>query len=357
MSSDTDSDKSLLVLIMDLHPSVWGERELVRGANEKKRASSTTVDPKKAKRAVGPATLHDIMDSTLAFCSAFSMLHRENALVVIGVSGKNCAILYPRKSALDGMISDPVELGTRMNVGMMHDSVRLGITDLVQKSSNEISSSEGEISMGSSMAAGLSLALCTINRFMIEMGGSAGVLNRREGADEAVFAMMDGKDLKTAAEERERQRRQTGVLSPRILMIQSSDDQTKDYNAFMNCTFAAIKSGITIDGCFIPSGLPNQGKTSVFLEQACDRTGGVFLAPAGAAQVGGALLEVMLSIFLAPIGGRKHLTLPAPNKVDFRARCFLTGESVDIANVCNQVSIFRALIALFQNLFHFNVPF
>ena len=336
--SSNDQDQSLLILILDLQPSIWGERELVRAANEKKRTAAMGDHPKKAKRAVGPATLNEILDSTLAFCSAYSVLHRENALVVIGVSGNNCSVLYPRKTELDRVIDDPVELGSRMNIGFMHDSVRLGVTDLVQRSSDDIANSDGDVSTGSAMAAGLSLALCSINRFMIELGGSSGVLNRRVGADEAVFAMMDGKDIKRVAIERDRKRHQSGRLTPRVLILQASDDQMKDYNAFMNCTFAAIKSGITIDGCFIPSGLPNQGKTSIFLEQACDRTGGVYLAPAGAAQVGGALLEVMLSIFLAPIAARDRITLPSPNKVDFRARCFLTGENVDIANVCNQVS-------------------
>jgi len=81
--------------------------------------------------------------------------------------------------------------------------------------------------------------------------------------------------------------------------------------------------------------------SSAFLEQACDLTGGVFLAPSGAAQVGGALTEVVYSVFLPPLGCRPSMNLPTLNKVDFRARCFETAEIVDMAYVCNQcLSIF-----------------
>jgi transcription initiation factor TFIIH subunit 3 len=112
----------------------------------------------------------------------------------------------------------------------------------------------------------------------------------------------------------------------------------------MNCVFAAIKHSIVIDGCFLPVGSKNAPKSSSFLEQACDRTGGIYLSPSGAAQVGAALTEVFMCVFLAPRSARPLLNLPIVQKVDFRAQCFETGESVDIAYVCNQcLSIFKKL--------------
>ena len=61
-----------------------------------------------------------------------------------------------------------------------------------------------------------------------------------------------------------------------------------------------------------------------------------------AAQVHGALAEVFLAVFLPPVPCRTALHLPALNKVDFRARCFETAETVDMAFVCNQcLSIFK----------------
>jgi len=133
------------------------------------------------------------------------------------------------------------------------------------------------------------------------------------------------------------------ILSPRALIIQASPDRTSDYNALMNCAFAANKSEIIIDGCFIPSGIKDDAKSSPFLQQMVDQTNGVYLSvPSGAAQVGGALSEVLMSVFLPPPNIRGDMNLPKLNNVDFRARCFESGESIDIAQICNQcLSIFK----------------
>ena len=73
--------------------------------------------------------------------------------------------------------------------------------------------------------------------------------------------------------------KKANAWSPRILLLQASEDRSRDYNAFMNCAFAAVKHNVVVDGCFVPSG---QGATSsAFLEQACDLTGGVFWRPVG----------------------------------------------------------------------------
>jgi transcription initiation factor TFIIH subunit 3 len=87
----------------------------------------------------------------------------------------------------------------------------------------------------------------------------------------------------------------------------------------------------------------NEATSSPYLQQLVDRTGGIYLSvPSGAAQVGGALSEVLISVFLPPPSVRQGMNLPKLHDVDFRARCFETGESVDVAQVCNQcLSIFK----------------
>ena len=196
------------------------------------------------------------------------------------------------------------------------------------------------------MASAFSLALCCINRFLVATHTGVGVSAVQSehflagsgggGNDGGVLAMIGGGGGKKKS-------KKTNAWSPRILLIQASEDRSRDYNAFMNCAFASVKHNVVVDGCFIPSGGGSSSTTSsAFLEQACDLTGGVFLAPSGAAQVGGALTEVFLSVFLAPRSCRSSMNLPAINKVDFRARCFETGDIVDMAFVCNQcLSIFK----------------
>jgi len=264
----------------------------------------------------------------------------------VNYSGSSCAVLYPRKKALDDMISQPVELmGCRIDVKLLIDSIKLGISDLMESSLRKMESNGDGTNTNrrcSLMSAGLSLALCIVHRFNVAFGRSAGIFNdvvSGISSHSDVFAMMEGKNGKHGTESKSGS---TGSLSPRIMIVQASDDRTRDYNAFMNCVFAAIKEGITIDGCFIPSGMDGHATSSVFLEQVCDRTNGAFLAPGRGAQMGGKLLQVLLTLFLSPISTRRHLNLLSPNKVDFRAKCFITGESVDIAYVCNQcLSIFK----------------
>jgi transcription initiation factor TFIIH subunit 3 len=203
------------------------------------------------------------------------------------------------------------------------------------------------------MAAGLSLALCHVNRFLVAHqsgsrvgGGGVSALYHdpttpaSANDDKDVMSLIGNNNASTT---KRRSAIQAGNWSPRILLIQASNDRSQDYNAFMNCTFAAVKQNIVLDGCFLPSGMGKDPKNSSFLEQACDRTGGIYLAPSGMAQVGPAWSELLIALFLAPRTARPALTRPNIPSVDFRARCFLTGNSVSIAHVCNQcLSIFQS---------------
>ena len=226
-------------------------------------------------------------------------------------------------------------------------------------------------SANANIAAALSVALCTINRFLVASGHAGGgvsalanMSSRRQKDDEGILALMAGSDSGgegsgSSSKTSSSTNNNNMILSPRVLIIQASPDRTADYNALMNCAFAAHKLDIVIDGCFIPGssggsssstkgGLNNasnnnEATSSPYLQQLVDRTGGIYLSvPSGAAQVGGALSEVLLSVFLPPPSVRQGMNLPKLHDVDFRARCFETGESVDVAQVCNQcLSIFK----------------
>ena len=362
----SSSERSLLIIVLDVTASAWGGRDLKRNASDRQRAEA-------GKRTVGPCNLQELLSSIISLCSAFSCLNRENIVTIIAVAGDECAIVYPRKSCGDdnsgismgNIVNDP-PITSKINTRFVHDYLKLGVAELVardvakaeQMSSNYNNNIDNNTTNSSNHAKGaaitsaLSTALCVINRFMVaaHSGVSALVtedmLRRQE--DEGILSLLnssesDNSNTAQKIEEQEAQhRRLRGISSPRILIVQATEDRTRDYNAFMNCTFAAKKAKITIDGCFIPSGIQGEPKTSSFLEQACDRTQGVFLAPPGPAQALGALTEVMISVFLSPLSIRKYLNLPILSKVDFRSRCFETGESLDIAFVCNQcLSIFK----------------
>ena len=359
-SSSTQPERSLLVLILDVTPTVWGERERHRKLQDQSRSSS-------GKKSIGPAAFDlDLMPAVLTFLLAFGSMQRENCAVVIAVAGSHVSVVYPRKGRpMENMIHEDVREsgGAKIDSVAMTESVMLGIAELMtiftqdleiqaateaHCQTNAVSSNATQpiIKPGTAIVAATSLALCVINRFMVafDRGVSAlenNLLQRRE--DRGVLELIAGGQQYLHSGEDEDDYHQPNILSPRILIVQASEDRIQDYNAFMNCIFAASKGNILIDACFLPSGIANQVKTSSFLEQACDSTGGVFSKPMGAAQIQGALTEVMMTLFLPSIHTRKFLNLPKVTTVDYRARCFdKGGETVDQGFVCNQcLSIFK----------------
>lgn len=345
-SSNKRSDsRSLLTIVVDASPVVWGERDVRRVGNDKKRQAA-------GKRSVGPATLEELLRAVQAFATAFGSLETGAGLLVIGVADNEVAVVFPRKDHLARYFSNP-ETNPCYDLRTVHADLMEGVAELVSRASSKLNAAvvaskenkpQEKISPPSSaaMASAFSMALCCINRFLVATQTGVGVSAVRSehfmvgGDDGGVLAMIGG------GEGSKKKNKKANAWSPRILLCQASEDRSRDYNAFMNCAFAAVKNNVVVDGCFVPSGISNGSTSSAFLEQACDLTGGVFLAPSGAAQVGGALTEVLMSVFLAPRGCRTSLNLPAINKVDFRARCFETGEPVDMAFVCSQcLSIFK----------------
>jgi transcription initiation factor TFIIH subunit 3 len=323
---------NLTTIVMDISPVAWGERDMKRTASDKARLAA-------GKRSVGPATLEELIQAVQAFASAFLSLERNAALILIAVAGSEIATVYPRKDHLEHYFANPER---QLDTKRIPQDIMTGISELVAAAAakeSEEDVSKPRTSSNAAMASGFSMALCMINRFLVQANAGVSALQadggwNRKNDDEGVLGAIGGKKSKSS------RNKTKSAWSPRVLLIQASDDIPSHYNAMMNCAFAAVKNQVVVDGCFIPE--MGGTKSSAFLEQTCDLTGGVFLAPSGAAQANKALSEVLLSVFLPGSKSRAALNLPAINKVDFRARSFDTGESVDIAFVCNQcLSIFK----------------
>ena len=318
------------------------------------------------KRSAGPAVLEEVLVSVQAFLIAASNLERHAGIVVVAVADSESAIVHPRADRLQAWLSSSTngsggsgsataESIVTMDPRRMQQDLITGIAQLVAQAANKAALNPDPSSCRcGGLAAGLSRALCLINRFLVAAHAGRGIaalqtehyLDRVD--DAGVIALMSKQQSSSNNKANQRQPpNATGnaAWSPRVLLIQASDDRSRDYNAFMNCAFAAAKQRIVLDGCFLASGADGAATSSSFLEQAVDLTGGIFfLVPAGAAQVGGALTGVLTTVFLAPLACRPALHLPALDKVDFRARCFETGETVDKAFVCNQcLSIFKTM--------------
>jgi transcription initiation factor TFIIH subunit 3 len=338
-SSSTASSNTLLVIVLDVSPLVWGERDVKRTALDRARAAKGQAGTTR-----GPALLEEVLDAVQAFANAVTCLERDCALIISVVADNETAVVHPRKNHLAQWLAHPASYTP--DIRRLKQDLLSGVAELiartVEKQSQESTTPPDPANRQASMAAAFSTALCIMNRlFLAARDGGVSALHSQHYLervdDQGVVAL--GSTTKKIG------RTRASAWAPRILLIQASQDRARDYNAFMNCAFAANKNQIVVDGCFIPD-LPENGSSTVtssaFLEQVCDLTSGVFLLPSGMSQIGGALTESLLSVLLAPLRSRAFLNLPAHNKVDFRARCFETGDSVDMAYVCSQcLSIFR----------------
>ena len=326
-------ERSLTVVVVDVSPVTWGKRDLLRNASDKARSAE-------GKRSVGPANLEDLLSAVQAFSSAFSSLERDSALILVAVAGSEVAVVHPRKDELENYFANPE---TTLDSRKIQNNLVGGVAELVSRAASRKSNgmTDQAVPLSASLAAmasAFSISLCLINRFLVATNSGVSALrnqdswSRGDGNDEGVITALSG--VGGAKNNKGR------AWSPRVLLIQASDDRPSDYNAFMNCAFASIKQNIVVDGCFIP--FRGGAQSSPYLEQTCDLTGGLFLAPKGGAQTIKALTEVLLVVFLPPRSSRSRLNLPDIKEVNFTARAFDTGDLLDMAYVCNQcLSIFE----------------
>jgi transcription initiation factor TFIIH subunit 3 len=118
-------------------------------------------------------------------------------------------------------------------------------------------------------------------------------------------------------------------LVSRLLVISVSSDLSDQYIAVMNAIFASQRLQIPIDV------LKLAGDT-VFLQQASDATGGIYLAPESKSLTGGAgLLQYLMMGYLPDVTSRRWLVMPQTGEVDFRAACFCHRNVVDLGYVCS----------------------
>eukprot|EP00536_Pseudo-nitzschia_multiseries_P006310 jgi/Psemu1/192807/e_gw1.132.14.1 len=340
-------ERSLTVLVVDVSPVTWGKREMLRNAQDKARFA-------KGKDSVGPATLDDLLSAVQAFSSAYSSLERDAALILVGVAGSEVAVVHPRKDDMEEYFANPE---SKLDSRKIQSDLMEGVAELIARAAakqssglNSNSNTDGRqppppplTASLAAMASGFSISLCLINRFLVATNSGVSALrdhdswSRQNGNDEGVITALSGTGGGSSGGKNNKGR----AWSPRILLIQASDDRPSDYNAFMNCVFASVKQSVVVDGCFIVES--NHGtQTSPYLEQTCDLTGGLLMKPKGPSQSNKALTEILLSVFLPPRSCRPRLNLPGIDEVDFRPRSFDTRAMLDIAFVCNQcLSIFE----------------
>ena len=89
-------------------------------------------------------------------------------------------------------------------------------------------------------------------------------------------------------------------IETKILVIQKGEDNTSEYNSFMNCIFSAQKCAIPVDAVVL------NAKQSSFMQQACYLTEGIYLRPDYQSDI----LQLLITHCLPTITSRKLLKAP-----------------------------------------------
>ncbi|KAI9208871.1 RNA polymerase II transcription factor B subunit 4 [Polychytrium aggregatum] len=236
---------------------------------------------KLSRRATNPVQFTAVLEQILVFINAHLALKYDNLLAVIASHNDHAEFLFP--SSLVSV--DPSKKPA--NIYRQFCEADVTITERLRQLAQRSTEPTEPRSDSSMVPAALSMCLAYINRI-----------------------------------QKENEYRQ---VRSRVLIISASPDSSAQYIPLMNCIFSAQKSGILIDVCKL------HNESLIFMEQAAQLTGGVFLDVPDPRS----LIQYLLFSFLSDVDTRKSLCLPGNKQVDYRAACFCHKNIVDVAYVCS----------------------
>lgn len=187
-----------LVVIIDLNPIYWAD---------KISSSSSNLNFKQ------------YLNIIIQFCNAYIAFDINHRLTIIGCSNNETSFIYPDPNSETTIIPTVTKTHLFEQLFVVDRVVENNLKSFMEKSSPVNASS------GSMITMALTQALCYINRLIRE----------------------------TLAGEKN---------SFRILILQTTNDTSKQYMNFMNAVFTSEKLNVPIDGCIL-------NNDSSLLQQAC----------------------------------------------------------------------------------------
>jgi transcription initiation factor TFIIH subunit 3 len=291
---------SLLTIILDTNPIAWD-------------ALSTTLSLSKA------------ISNLLVFVNAHLAIKDENKVCIIASHTDRATWLYPTPQ--------PSEHGSTNGVSgksgaQSHDenankyrpflAVEQEVLSNLRALMENTDPTVLENGDSTHIAGALTMALAYINKQTL-LSSPSGQEHSYTSATEQSGSAQSGNAANFSHQS----------LVSRLLVISVSSDLSDQYIAVMNAIFASQRLQIPIDV------LKLAGDT-VFLQQASDATGGIYLAPKASSLEGGAgLLQYLMMGYLPDVTSRRWLVMPQTGEVDFRAACFCHRNVVDLGYVCS----------------------
>jgi transcription initiation factor TFIIH subunit 3 len=294
---------SLLTIIIDTNPHAW-------------------------KLLQDSLPLSKVIVNILVLINAHLAINHANKVAVLASHSEKAVWLYPAATVIQTDANDlnqknaafqPTEDANKYRPFAQIENV---ITNNLRELMNNTTTDALSSSPTTMIAGALTMALTYISKqsAALPTGNSSSQFNYSDPN-----AVAGGNDVAGA----DPSRPQAGSMSlvSRILIFSVSGDLANQYIPIMNAIFACQRLNIPID-------ILKLAGDTIFLQQAADATGGVYMALDATTRAG--LLQYLMFACLPDQTARQHLVMPGDSEgVDFRAACFCHRRIVDIGFVCS----------------------
>jgi transcription initiation factor TFIIH subunit 3 len=269
--------------------------------------------------------LKAVVANLLVFINAHLAINHANQVAVLASHSQSVEWLYPTPDSSSKTKHHGLQNGHLSNGAPDHDAnkyppFRTLEKELYSNLARVLSSTttaDLTATTTTMIAGALTTALCHINKAAIlDSPPDLSLLTLDPSLAPATATVADTNDGTLLASR--------ATLTSRILVLSVSGDLASQYIPVMNAIFAAQRQRVPID-------ILKVAGDTVFLQQASDATGGVYVKleePRG-------LLQYLMMGFLPDATARRSLVLPSVGEVDFRAACFCHRKVVDVGYVCS----------------------
>ena len=320
-NNDESEPPSLLTIILDTNPHAWALLE-------------------------DSLSLSKVVVNLLVFINAHLAINYANRVAVLASHSECAKWLYPTPKpivrqplASNGVAgsthdvemqdeeSDPVDARLQppddANKYRPFAHIEQALTSNLQELMNSTSPDALTSTPATMMAGALTMALAYISKqsATLTTPGSSAQFNYSDPTSVAGGNEVSADASKSGA---------SGTymsITSRILILSVSGDLANQYIPIMNSIFACQRLSIPID-------ILKLAGDTIFLQQAADATGGIYMALDERSRAG--VLQYLMFAYLPDQASRRHLIVPGEGDgVDFRAACFCHRKVVDVGFVCS----------------------
>lgn len=313
---DEGEAPSLLTIILDTNPHAWALLE-------------------------DSLSLQKVVVNLLVFINAHIAINHANRVAVVASHSERAEWLYPtpaqvHSSNMNGTTNgEDVEMtdgdsGTNRGAVQPPDDankyrpfahIEHAITTNLRRLMESTAPSAVQATPATMMAGALTRALTYISKQTASLPAGSSSAQHFNYSDPSSVA--GGNDASGVGG----QGNNISGLTSRLLILSVSGDLANQYIPIMNSIFACQRLSIPID-------ILKLAGDTVFLQQAADATGGIYMALDSNTR--GGFLQYLMFAYLPDETARKHLITPGEGEgVDFRAACFCHRRVVDIGFVCS----------------------